>query len=78
MNAEYKRLKQTYDDLGDQISKLHEEQGRIRELMEQACTHEHLYKVESNPFLADMDLEEEETKYKCLDCYQYFLENELR
>lgn len=78
MNDKYRRLKQKYDDISKQILDLHAEQRNIRDLMEQVCTHENLIKVDADPFLIDIDVEDEETKFKCVDCYRYFAKEELK
>lgn len=71
MNATYRRLKKEYDDIEQTILNLYRKQGDIRALMEQACTHVRLVEVQPDPF-------EEETKFKCKDCYRYFTEDELK
>ncbi|WP_121616618.1 hypothetical protein [Virgibacillus halodenitrificans] len=76
MNEKYRRLKQKYNDIDKQISNLHAEQREIRNLMEQVCTHENVIKMDIDPFLHIKV--EEETKYKCTDCYRYFTEDELK
>jgi hypothetical protein len=78
LNDKYRRLKQKYDDISKRISDLHAEQRNIRELMEQACTHENLLKVDAEPFLVDIYVEDEEAKFKCADCYRYFAKGELQ
>lgn len=77
MNDEYRRLKQKYDDISKQISSLYQEQSRVRDLMEKACTHENLIKVDPEPFFDLIDIEDKETKFKCTDCYRYFTNEEL-
>lgn len=76
MNDKYRRLKQKYDDISKQISDLYTEQRNIRDLMEQACTHENLIRLDADAFLVDIDDEEE--KFKCKDCYRYFTKEELK
>lgn len=77
MNNEYRRLKQKYDDISKQISNLHKEQSHIRNLMEEVCTHENLIKVDPEPFFDLIDVVDEETKFKCNDCYRYFSKEEI-
>lgn len=69
MNDTYLRLKKEYDDITKQISSLYTKQRNTRELMEQACIHNNLIEVDSDPFL--------ETKYKCKDCFRYFTQEEF-
>ena len=70
MNTEYHRLKKEYDEITQTILDLYQKQGEIRDLMEKACTHERLVEVQPDPF-------EEETKFKCKDCYCYFTKEEI-
>ena len=70
MNTEYHQLKKEYDAITETILELYQKQGEIRNLMEKACTHERLVEVESDPF-------EDETKFKCKDCYRYFSKEEI-
>lgn len=77
MNEEYRRLKQKYDDISKQIAILYAEQRDIRDLMEKVCPHENVIKVETDPFLVDFGIEDDEPKNKCTDCFRYFTDKEL-
>lgn len=77
MNETYRTLKQKYDDINKQILDLHKEQRKIRNLMEQACTHKNLIKVENDGFMTSFEIEEEEEKFKCKDCYRYFSKEQV-
>lgn len=76
MNDEYKQLKSEYDQVGREISALHDRQNELRDLMEKVCTHSDLLKIIPDSFLVGMGVEDDELKYKCKDCYRYFSEEE--
>lgn len=69
-------MKQRYDEIGKKIADLYVEQGRMRDLMEEACTHENLSKEKDYSFLSDV-FTEDEGNYKCDDCYRYFTKEEV-
>ncbi|MFY0516275.1 hypothetical protein ACOMCU_00395 [Lysinibacillus sp. UGB7] len=77
MNEEYKRLKAEYDQVGREISALHDRQNELRDLMEEACTHSDLLKIEPDSYLVGIGVEDDEVKYKCKDCYRYFTKEEV-
>lgn len=70
-NVRFEKLKRKYDFIGIQISSLHEEQRKIQDLMEEACTHERLDVIAGDPFLIANGIESGEIKYKCKDCFIY-------
>jgi hypothetical protein len=78
LSNRFKILKQRYDEIGEQIRKLQKEQIEIRDLMAKECPHENLIRVKPDPFLLENDLEDDEVKYKCQDCFEYFTEEEVR
>lgn len=78
LNNNFKKLKQKYDEISEQIRKLQKEQVKIRDLMAKECPHENLIRVESDPFLLENDLENDEVKYKCRDCFEYFTKEEVK
>lgn len=73
MNEQYRKLKKKYDELDEQILAMHMEKQRIRDLMEEVCTHEDTHEVDPDPYSYD-----DEPKHKCRDCYRYFTESELK
>lgn len=76
MNEEYKRLKAEYDQVGREISALHDRQNTIRDLMEEACTHFDLLEIIPDSYLVSIGVEDDEIKFKCKDCYRYFTKDE--
>lgn len=72
MNLDYQGYKAWYDELGHEISKLQERRREVRDLMEKVCPHENVAAIESDPFLVAIEVEDDETKYKCQDCFAYF------
>lgn len=78
MSNNYKNLKQRYNEIREQIRKLQMEQIKIRNLMVKECPHENLIRLEPDPFLLENDLEDDEVKYKCQDCFEYFREEEVK
>lgn len=78
MNNNFKNLKQRYDEINEQIRKLQKEQIKIRNLMAKECPHENLICIEPDPFLLENDLEDNEVKYKCRDCFEYFTKEEVK
>lgn len=72
INTEYQEFKRQYDDITTQISNLHEEQGKLLELMRESCTHVNRTPVYPNSYLVGVGAEDDTIKYKCKDCYQYF------
>lgn len=77
MNAEYKRLKKEYDEIGVEIQKLHEKQNEVHGLIQEACTHGRYSEVQPYYPMDFMGSDDEETKYKCKDCYRYFTKEEF-
>ena len=78
LNARYRELKKQYDEISVQIRELYAKQRAIRDKMAKACTHKRLDKVEPDPFLMNIGVDEEETRYKCRDCFGYFTEEEIK
>jgi len=72
MSEKLRRLKQKYDEIDKTIMNLHANQRDILELIKEECTHSELIELYSDSIYND----DEESRYKCKDCYQYF--NELQ
>lgn len=77
MNAEYLKLKQEHDEITVEIQKLNKKQNEIRKSMREVCTHENTIKVDNGLYYDELIGIEEETKFKCTDCYRYFTKKEL-
>lgn len=72
MNYSYEFLRRRFDTINELMRQLTDEKLYILDCLRKVCPHNNLIRIEPNPVLVELGLDDGRPTYQCLDCFTSF------